>query len=73
METWTIENDIRENLIKAYQQYDFNRYLDEDVSEVSIEIQTLEKLVDKICVMKNITKIQFLLEDDQWNKYSNYY
>ena len=65
METWTIENDIRENLIKAYQQYDFNRYLDEDVSEVSIEIQTLEKLVDKICVMKNITKIQFLLEDDQ--------
>ena len=65
MEKWTIENDIRENLIKAYQQYDFNRYLDEDVSEVSIEIQTLEKLVDKICVMKNITKIQFLLEDDQ--------
>ena len=65
METWTIENDIRENLIKAYQQYDFNRYLDEDVSEVSIEIQTLEKLVDKICVTKNITKIQFLLEDDQ--------
>ena len=65
METWTIENDIRESLIKAYQQYDFNRYLDEDVSEVSIEIQTLEKLVDKICVMKNITKIQFLLEDDQ--------
>ena len=65
METWTIENDIRENLIKAYQQYDFNRYLGEDVSEVSIEIQTLEKLVDKICVMKNITKIQFLLEDDQ--------
>ena len=65
METWTIENDIRENLIRAYQQYDFNRYLDEDVSEVSIEIQTLEKLVDKICVMKNITKIQFLLEDDE--------
>lgn len=65
METWTIENDIRENLIKAYHQYGFNRYLGEDVSEILIEIQTLKKLMDKICVMKNITKKQFLLEDDE--------
>lgn len=62
---WTIRGDIRENLIKAYHQYVFNRYLGEDVTEVLIEIKTLEKLVDKICSMENFTKKQFLLEDDQ--------
>lgn len=65
MTPWTIKDDIRENLIKAYHQYGFNRYLGEDVTEVLIEISTLEKLADKICSMENITKKQFLLEDDQ--------
>lgn len=58
---WNIENEIREQLIQAYHQYGFNRYLGEDVSEILIEIQTLEKLMDKICINEGIDKKEFLL------------
>lgn len=57
---WNIENEIRENLIKVYHQYGFNSYLGEDVTDLQIEINTLEKLVDEICKNEGITKKQFL-------------
>lgn len=57
---WNIENEIREQLMKAYHQHGFNRFLDEYDEDLIIEIETLEKLVDKICTNEGIDKKQFL-------------
>lgn len=57
---WNIENEIREQLMKAYHQHGSNRYFDEYDEYLLIEIETLEKLVDKICINKGINKKEFL-------------
>ncbi|MDW8564692.1 hypothetical protein [Staphylococcus shinii] len=57
---WNIENEIKEQLIKLYHQYGFNKYLGEDVTDLQTEISTLEKLVDKICKNEGIDRKQFL-------------
>lgn len=57
---WNIENEIREQLMKAYHQHGSNRYFDEYDEDLLIEIETLEKLVDKICINKGINKKEFL-------------
>lgn len=56
-----LEQIIRQQLITAYHQYGFNRYLGWDTENIIIEINTLEKLVNEICEFKDITKDQFIL------------
>lgn len=56
-----LEEIIRQQLITAYHQYGFNRYLGWDMENILIEINTLEKLVNEICEIKDITKEQFIL------------
>lgn len=56
-----LEQIIREQLLTAYHQYGFNRYLGWDMDNILIEINTLEKLVNEICNVKDITKEQFIL------------
>lgn len=57
---WNIENEIKEQLMKAYHQHCFNRFSDEYDEDLLIEIETLENLVDKICINEGIDKKQFL-------------
>lgn len=56
-----LEGIIRQHLLTAYHQYGFNRYLGWDMDNILIEINTLEKLVNEICNVKDITKEQFIL------------
>lgn len=56
-----LEEIIRQQLLTAYHQYGFNRYLGRDMDNVLIEINTLEKIVNGICEVKDITKEQFIL------------
>ncbi|PTE69882.1 hypothetical protein BUY46_01755 [Staphylococcus devriesei] len=56
-----LEQIIRQQLLTAYHQYGFNRYLGWDKGNILIEIDTLEKLVNEICEVKGVTKEQFIL------------
>lgn len=56
-----LEEIIRQQLLTAYHQYGFNRYLGWGMDNVLIEINTLEKIVNGICEVKDITKEQFIL------------
>lgn len=56
-----LEEIIRQQLLTAYHQYGFNRYLGWDMGNILIEIDTLEKLVNEICEVKGVTKEQFIL------------
>lgn len=56
-----LEEIIRQQLLTAYHQYGFNRYLGWDMDNVLIEINTLEKIVNGICKAKDITKEEFIL------------
>lgn len=56
-----LEQIIRQQLLTAYHQYGFNKYLGWDMENILIEIETLEKLVNEICEVKDVTKEQFIL------------
>lgn len=56
-----LEEIIRQQLLTAYHQYGFNRYLGWDMDNVLIEINALKKIVNGICEAKDITKEQFIL------------
>lgn len=56
-----LEQIIRQQLLTAYHQYGFNKYLGGDTENIFIEIDTLEKLVNEVCEVKGITKEQFIL------------
>ncbi|WP_049372087.1 hypothetical protein [Staphylococcus epidermidis] len=56
-----LEEIIRQQLLTAYHQYGFNRYLGWDMGDVLVEINTLEKIVNGICEAEDITKEQFIL------------
>ncbi|PTU83416.1 hypothetical protein BUZ67_01565 [Staphylococcus pasteuri] len=56
-----LEEIIRQQLLTAYHQYGFNRYLGWDMDTLIIEINTLEKIVNRICEVKGVTKEQFIL------------
>lgn len=56
-----LEEIIRQQLLTAYHQYGFNKYLGGDTENIFIEINTLEKIVNGICEAKDITKEQFIL------------
>ncbi|WP_105980090.1 hypothetical protein [Staphylococcus simulans] len=59
--TSELEQIIRQQLLTAYHQYGFNKYLGWDTDNIHIEINTLEKIVNEICEAENITKEQFIL------------
>ncbi|PTJ91654.1 hypothetical protein [Staphylococcus simulans] len=59
--TSELEQIIRQQLLTAYHQYGFNKYLGWETDNVLIEINTLEKIVNEICEAKDITKEQFIL------------
>ncbi|MCD8905903.1 hypothetical protein K2V56_10450 [Staphylococcus chromogenes] len=56
-----LEQIIRQQLLTAYHQYGFNKYLGWETDNVLIEINTLEKIVNEICEAEDITKEQFIL------------